>query len=39
MECMQWYMGINSPLEIVTLVLEFPPVIISSAIYDKGKLI
>ena len=35
MGCMQWHVGIISPMEIVTLALQLPPVIISSAIFDK----
>ena len=33
MGCMQWHVDIISPMEIVTLALQLPPVIIS--IFDR----
>ena len=33
MGCMQWHVGIKSPLGIVMLALQLPPVIISNAIF------
>ena len=32
---MQWHVDIISPMEIVTLAFQLPPVIISSAIFDR----
>ena len=32
---MQWHVDIISTMEIVTLALQLPPVIISSAIFDS----
>ena len=32
---MQWHVDIISPMEIVTLTYQLPPVIISSAIFDR----
>ena len=35
MGCMQWHVGINSPLDIVTLALQSPAVMISRAILPE----
>ena len=37
MWCMQWHVGINSPLDIVTLALQSPAVMISRAIFVRIK--
>ena len=35
MGCMQWHVVINSPLDIVTLALQSPAVMISRAIFAR----
>ena len=36
MGCMQWHVDIISTMEIVTLAFQLPPVIISSAIFERN---
>ena len=37
MGCMQWHVGINSPLDVVTLALQPPAVMISRSIFAKVR--